>query len=228
MKMKEIELEKDVSAEPATTDKEKDVELHLSKIDERIDTLEESLKDIELDEDRIITIEARIQSSIDLTDDIVGTANNLIATTEARIDKTLTNADMVLDHADFLSSTFLVILGLMITVASVIVTWILGRRQEQHIKDAVSKVTERLNKDEEFSSEFIRSLISHEDLRTNVNYSISQIAREMIDEANGIEDDKEFSNIRNSLDLKNSEDEVKLTNVEEHKFFNKIRDFFKR
>lgn len=196
---KQIEI-KELEQVPQPNDELLLINEQLSGIANRIDSVEASVQNIGEYESRLQLIEARVQASIDLTDDIVGNANNIISLTESRIESTLSNADMVLNHADFLSSTFLVILGLIITVASIGVTWVLGRRQEQHMKDAVAKVTDKLSKDDDFRDEFIRSLVSHEDLRQNVNYAIEQIARKMITDANEEEPTEDFSDLKGQLD----------------------------
>jgi hypothetical protein len=190
----------------------------------RIDSIEVSVQNIGEYESRLQLIEARVQASIDLTDDIVGNTNNIISLTESRIESTLSNADMVLNHADFLSSTFLVILGLIITVASIVVTWVLGRRQEQHMKDAVAKVTDKLSKDDDFRDEFIRSLVSHEELRQNINYSIEQIARKMFTDASEEETTTEdFSDLKEQLDYTDMDDvEAPSTSL-----LSKIKGIFK-
>lgn len=203
----------------------------LKEIEEKISQLKLLHDTAEEHDGRIQTLEARVQASVDLTDDIVGNANNLIATTESRVDKTLSNADMVLEHADFLSSTFLVILGLIVTIGSVAVTWVLGRRQEQHLRDAITRVTDKLSKDGDFKEEFIQSLISHEKLRDNIDYSIKEIARNIVERANSLPSEEDVKSMKDELDFSGSMD----TNfsaepaipTEKKGFIKRIMGFFK-
>jgi len=160
--------------------------------------LKQEIKSLNID-GRLLKVEARIATSIDLTDDIVGNTGNLISYTEARIDQTLEHADMVLESADFMASTFLVSLSLGITIVGFLITTILGKKQNQLLESGVGKITRRLSKDEDFRDEFIRELAKHEELNDNINFAIDKVARERFEEANSRASEEEITELSEQL-----------------------------
>ncbi|MFV9657568.1 hypothetical protein ACNFCK_22000 [Pseudomonas sp. NY15366] len=147
----------------------------LSAVDGKVFFLE---RDGMLLESRIGQLEARIQASVDLTDDLVAVAANTVSVTEGRLDKTLHHADVVLDQAYFMVSTFLVIASAVIAMVGVIVTWFLSRHRNQMLKGAIDDIARKIQKDEDFKREFVAALVSHEELRDNINYAIDRVAEE--------------------------------------------------
>lgn len=139
-------------------------------------------------ESRVGQLEARVQASVDLTDDLVAIAANTVSVTEGRLDKTLNHADVVLDQAYFMVSTFLVIVTAVAALVGMFVTWFLSRHRDQMLKGAIDDIARRIKGDEEFQREFISALVSHEGLRDNINFAIDKVAREIREEngaANG-------------------------------------------
>ncbi|WP_105170921.1 hypothetical protein [Pseudoalteromonas sp. T1lg24] len=173
-------------------------EVEFESLSKKVDELKLLLEDQKLN-DRLQIVEAKVQTSIDLTDDVVASTSNLIEVTNSKVEQTLTNADLVLSHASYISSTFLFILGGSITVIGLLITWHIGRKQEQHTRETVSKITKKLSKESDFRDEFISSLMQHDELRQNINFAIEQIAKEKIDEANGSADEELINALKNDL-----------------------------
>lgn len=192
--------------------------LEFDELTKKLEELNLLLEDQKLN-DRLQLVETKIQTSIDLTDDIVASTSNLIDVTNSKVEQTLTNADLVLSHASYISSTFLFILGGAITVIGLLITWHIGKKQEQHTRETVGKITKKLSKESEFRDEFISSLMQHDELRQNINFAIEQIAREKIDEANGFADEEQINELKN--DLTDDFDETPKTD-----FFGKIKGIF--
>ena len=148
---------------------------------------------------RLNILESKLETSLNVTEQLVNSSNNLLATAESRIDTTLATADSVLASAEFISSTFLIFIGLAITVAGIAISWHLGKKQTDHVKEAVDKITDRLNKDEDFKSDFIRVLVSHDSLRENISHAIDQAANSIkkqhfsSSEARDLKDELDFS-----------------------------------
>ena len=127
--------------------------------------------------DQVITLNARVQANVDFTDDFVASANNLVTYTESRIDQTLSHTDNVLSNADTFTGIVLWTLAFIMTIGSLGITLYLGKRREEHLREAISSITTKLKNDEDFRDEFIKALISHDALRDNINYAINQAAK---------------------------------------------------
>ncbi len=149
----------------------------LLNLKERLAIVEKALVNSETS-DRLTIVEAKIQTSIDLTDDIVGMSGNLLSTIEGRVNNTLVHADMVLEHSDDLVSVYLVIIGFFVALAGMGISWILGKRQEEQIRKSVGHITDKLKKDDEFRKEFIQLIISDENVRENIFFAINEIVTE--------------------------------------------------
>lgn len=181
------------------------LEEQLGAVESKVDLLSSKLDELKLinADSRLLTLESRVQTSIDLTDDIVGTANNLIASVDQRVSSTLGQADRVLNNADFMITTWLVIISLVIAVAGIAITWFLGRRQVEYVREAVNKVTAQLKADDEFRKEFINALVNHEGLKENIDYAINQAVKAKVEETNAKPDD--VQELRDGLDIGDSE-----------------------
>ena len=157
-------------------------------------------KDGVLLESRVGQLEARVQASIDLTDDLVSISANTVAVTEARLDKTLDQADMVLEQAGFMLSTFLVIVSFVVAIVGVVVTWFLSRRRDQMLKEAIDDMAKRIKKDEDFKREFITALVSHDELRDNINYAIDKVVREIREENGAAASAEDLDDLKDQIE----------------------------
>lgn len=154
---------------------------------------------------RVLVLESKVQSSIDLTDDLVAIAANTVSVTEARLDKTLDQAEMVLNHADFMVSTFLVVVSFVVALVGLAVTWVLSRRRDAMLKEAINDIAKKIKRDEEFRSDFITALVTHDGLRENINYAIDKIARDIREESSSIAAEDELSALKEQLESPDDE-----------------------
>lgn len=130
--------------------------------------------------ERYLELNATTKATADFSDDLVSSSSLLISTVEDRVDKTLTQAGLVLDHADSLLSTYLVIISIAIAILGFWLQRSLAKTREEHLQDAVKDLTTKLNKDRDFREEFTYALVNHRDLRQNINTSIDAAIKERV------------------------------------------------
>lgn len=137
---------------------------------------------------RIDKLEARLQTTTDLTDDLLTNANTLVTSVGDRADVTMQQAELVLTEADTLVSVYLVAFSILAGVASVAVTYLLGRKREEHLREAVEQIAESFGSDDGFQQQFIRKLAKNKNIAANIEYAIQQAVQQKVEGLNDASD----------------------------------------
>lgn len=173
----------------------------LNQLEEKIKSYEGSLNELQL---KLTDLNAKTQATADFSDDLVSSSSTLIESVEARVDKTLEMTDQVLTHADALISTYLVIISILVAVVGTAGSlWIqhrLAKTREEHLKDAVQDLTKKLRKERDFRDEFIHSLVTHQFLSQNINTAIDNAVKERVYSLDLSDIGNEKSNFKDDLD----------------------------
>lgn len=165
----------------------------LMQLKERLVEVEKLLDNTDAN-NRLTVVEAKIQASVDLTDDIVGLSGNLLETAEARVNNALLHANMVLEHADNLVDVYLVSIGFLIAIGSIVVTLFLGKKQDEQVKKSIDEITRKLQKDEKFRREFIQLIMEDENIQENLDYEMKEAVKNLVKKNTSKGSTKEFGN----------------------------------
>lgn len=160
---------------------------------EEISSLRSSTSDLE---EKVVLLNSKVQANIDLTDDIVSTASNMLATVESRISQTLAHSDTVLASAHELVDFYLVLLTFIAGLAGILITYFLNRKQNEHLKKAAELIAYDINRDENFRTELVLSMLKNEKFRMDLLLSIERFAQ---DSMKG-DISSEISELKNSLE----------------------------
>lgn len=173
----------------------------LNQLEIKIKTYEKSLNELHL---KVTDLNAKTQATADFSDDLVSSSATLIESVEARVDKTLEMTDQVLTNADALISTYLVIISIVVAVVGTAGSlWIqhrLAKTREEHLKDAVQDLTKKLRKERDFREDFIHSLVTHQFLSENINTAIDNAVKERVDNLELSDTGNDKGNFKDDLD----------------------------
>ncbi|MCV6623479.1 MAG: hypothetical protein OIF51_17200 [Cellvibrionaceae bacterium] len=146
-------------------------------------------------EDRVALLNSKVQANIDLTDDIVATTSNMIATVESRVSQTLAHSDTVLASAHELIDFYLVVLTVIAGLAGILITYFLNRKQNEHLKKAAELIAYDINQDENFQTELVLAMLKNKRFRMDLLLSIERFAQDSIKS----DISSEISDLKNSL-----------------------------
>lgn len=139
-------------------------------------------------EEQISALQIKMQSSIDLTDDLVNTASNSMTAV-------VNQADNILSHTDTLISVYLVVLTFILTALGAWITHNLNKKREDYIKDAVDGITSKIKKDDELMNRIIVSLVQDKVITDNIANAIDSTVQQRVSEidkeyfSGGVEDE---------------------------------------
>ncbi len=106
-------------------------------------------------------IDAKVQASVDYTDDLIATANN------------------VLTHSDTVLTFYLGAMSLVsVIVIALFSAWI-NKRKEDHTREAIETFLASFAKDETLQEDVVKRLVSHPNIAENIETAINGIATEM-------------------------------------------------
>jgi hypothetical protein len=124
----------------------------IAALKERVSDLEQ-VPVVEHLQERLLTLEIKVQNSLDLTDDLVGTADSVLA-----------QANNVLAHADTVLTLYLFILTIVTSIVLGVIQYLWGKRRDDMIaelkKAHTAELTEKVDQIEE---KFLNKLKVDED-----------------------------------------------------------------
>lgn len=149
----EIETPKKSADAVEITGTVKDANQIIDKHSDQINNIQSSIE----------VINAKLQASVDLTDDLVGMAGNVLA------------------HADTVLTFYLGGLSLLSVVFATAITWWINKSRDQHIKEAIDKVLNGFAEDVQLQDDFVKKLVAHPNIGKNINTAIDQIYKETLE-----------------------------------------------
>ncbi|WP_455294126.1 hypothetical protein [Vibrio parahaemolyticus] len=157
------------------------INMQLVELKNEVMLLKEQVKtdNIEL-EKTVSTLEVKVQSTIDFTDDLVGITGNLLSSAEDKMDTTIAAANNVLAQADTLVGTYLVWGSIVIAVISIVITAYLANKREDHVSKAVTDITDKIKTNRDFGADVIASVVGDPSFKENVATSIEKTVREQV------------------------------------------------
>ena len=153
-------------------------------------------------EDRVVLLDSKVQANIDLTDDIVSTASNMIATVESSVSQTLTHSDTVLASAHELIDFYLVVLTVIAGLAGILITYFLNRKQNEHLKKAAELIAYDINQDENFQTELVLAMLKNKGFRTDFLLGVERFVQDF----DKSDISAEISDLKNSLSREQKND----------------------
>ncbi len=125
---------------------------------------------IELDElsRQVFELNVKVQSNIDLSDDLIATASNSINVVEDRVAITLQHTEQVLASAHELIDFYLIVFTLIAGFLGLAITYFLGKKQNDHLDRAAARIAININEDENFKNELVMKLLKNEAFRNDI------------------------------------------------------------
>jgi predicted PurR-regulated permease PerM len=127
--------------------------------------IEEHTKQLDDLQNIVNTLSIKLQVTTDLTDDVIGASSSVVS------------------HADNVLTWYLAIFTLLVTGIVTLITLWVGKSRTQHIEEATKKILNDLANDETLRDEFVKKLISHPNMRENINSAIEKVVDDTVKNA---------------------------------------------
>jgi hypothetical protein len=99
------------------------------------------------------------------------------------MDSVIGASSSVVSHADNVLTWYLAIFTLLVTGIVTLITLWVGKSRTQHIEEATKKILNDLANDETLRDEFVKKLISHPNMRENINSAIEKVVDDTVKNA---------------------------------------------
>lgn len=128
---------------------------------------------------RVRDLEARVQASTDLTDDLIAQANTVVTAVGDIAEKSMQESGLVVSGLDLKIGIYLAVGAVLTAVISTLVAVHYGKDKADVMEKAIGEFTKKVSEDEGFRHEFVSQVVKHPNLRTNLQEAIDVAAADI-------------------------------------------------